>query len=462
MIEANILIVEDDALIRWSLSRDLKNEGYDISLASSGEEALEKFEEELPDLILLDIVLPGINGIEVLKKIRELDAEAPVVMMTALEEVQTAVTAMKLGAYDYVSKPFKLEEVRKTVFKALETVLLKKEVTYLRKKQMETVGLDNIIGNSQSMQEVFTRVKQIAQSDATTILLRGESGTGKDLISQTIHYQSSRFEKSYIEINCAAIPETLLEAELTGYEKGAFTDAKGRKKGVLELGNGGTILLDEISEMSTQMQAKLLRILENKRFRRLGGLEDIIIDVRIIAATNKDLWTAVQDGTFRQDLYYRLKVFPIYLPSLRERKEDIPSLAKHFIDIFNKESRNKVNGMSPEAEALLIEYEWPGNVRELKNVIERAVILGEGSKIMPHHLPREIVTNSSLDLEKKNGITLPPDGVCLEFVEKELIRQALERSNGNQTHAAKLLGLSRDALRYRMKKFGYLEEKEKE
>ncbi len=456
MLPDNILIVEDEHLISLSLKKNLSQEGYEISIAESGEDALKIIDEQLPDLVLLDIMLPGINGIEVLKRVKSLDDEIPVIMMTASGEVETAVTAMKMGAYDYVTKPFKLEVIRKVVSKALETIKLKKEVAYLRKTQKEQFGSDNIVGTSPAMQEVFTRIKQIAGSDATTILLRGKSGTGKDLIARTIHYQSSRFDRHYVEINCAAIPENLLEAELLGYEKGAFTDAKIRKKGILELGNGGTVLLDEISEMSTQTQAKLLRIIENKRFRRLGGLEDIEVDIRIIAATNRDLWAAVADKTFREDLYYRLKVFPIYLPSLRERKEDIIILTKHFIHLFNGAFRKSVKGISRKAEDFFLKYNWPGNVRELKNVIERAMILGEGQEILPQHLPREIVSNTPSERMGAEKFELPPEGISLESIEKDFIEQALSNAKGNQTHAAQLLNISRDALRYRMKKFSFI------
>ena len=453
----NILVVEDEDLVRWSLEKALAKEGYQIFLAETGEIGLRKLEEEAVDLVLLDIRLPGLNGLEVLEKIRETDKDLLVITMTSYGDVETAVNAMKLGAYDYVNKPFNLDDIRLSVRKALETVRLKKEVELLRNKQREQYGFDNIVGASPVMKEVLEMVDKIARSDATTVLLQGESGSGKDVMAKAIHYCSSRFEKPLIAINCATVLGTLLESELFGHEKGAFTDAKVRKIGLFEQGNGGTIFLDEVGEMKTDIQVKLLRAIEEKSVRRVGGVKDINIDVRIIAASNKDLSAMVKEGTFREDLYYRLKVFPIYVPSLRERKEDIPLLINWFIDVFNKEFRKNVRGASPEALALLKKYAWPGNVRELKNVIERAIILGGNEEIGPEHLPREIILESLGEEGSSNDvIKMPPQGVVLEEVERDLIQQALAMTSGNQTHAAKLLAISRDALRYRMQKYGLL------
>lgn len=457
MWKGNILIVDDEDLVRWSLEKALTKEGYQITLSDSGEMALKKMGEETIDLILLDIRLPGLSGLEVLQKIRETDQDILVIMMTSYGEVETAVNAMKLGAYDYVNKPFNLDDIRFSVRKALETVRLKKEVDLLRSRQKEQWGFDNIIGNSPVMREVFEMLNKIARSDATTVLLQGESGTGKDLVAKAIHYRSSRFEKPFTAINCATVIETLLESELFGHEKGAFTDAKARKLGLFEQGDGGTIFLDEVGEMKLDLQVKLLRVIEEKSIRRVGGVKDIKVDVRIIAASNRDLAEMAKEGSFREDLYYRLKVFPIYIPTLRERKEDIPLLINYFIGFFNKEFKKSVNGVSPEALAFLTKYSWPGNVRELKNVIERAIILGGNEEIIPEHLPKEVLLESLGEEGGSHGIIkLPSQGVVLEDVERDLIRQALEMTSGNQTHAARLLAITRDALRYRMQKYGLL------
>jgi transcriptional regulator with PAS, ATPase and Fis domain len=306
------------------------------------------------------------------------------------------------------------------------------------------------------MEVIFRMVHKIAQSDATTVLLQGESGSGKDLIARAIHYQSTRTSKPYMEVNCTSLPETLIESELFGHEKGAFTDAKAMKKGLFELADGGTVLLDEIGDMPLNTQAKLLRVIENKAFKRLGGVKDIVVNIRIIAATNKDLREASAKGAFREDLYYRLKVFPIFLPSLLDRKEDIPLLVQYFIQQFNREFKKNVKGVSPETLKMMMDYHWPGNVRELKNVIERAIILESEEMILPEHLPPEIISPEESLHGDEDAIKLPKKGVSLNDVEKDLIKQALETARGNQVRAAKLLGLSRDTLRYRMKKYGLL------
>ncbi|MBI2876247.1 MAG: sigma-54-dependent Fis family transcriptional regulator [Candidatus Tectomicrobia bacterium] len=457
MWKGNVLIVDDEDLVRWSLEKGLGKEGYHVLLADTGELALKKLEEEPIDLILLDIRLPGISGMEVLQRIRENNSDLLVIMMTSYGDVEMAVNAMKWGAYDYVNKPFNLEDVRLSVRKALETIRLKKEVELLRNEQRSKYGFDNIIGISPLIREVFDMVKMIARSDATTVLLQGESGTGKDLLAKAIHYQSARYEKPFIAINCGAVPDTLLESELLGHEKGAFTDAKAKKIGLFEQADMGTIFLDEIGEMKMDMQVKLLRLIEDKSFRRVGGVKDIKVDVRIVAATNKDLAQMVKEGAFREDLYYRLKVFPIYVPPLRERQDDITLLINYFIDVFNKEFKKNIRGISPKALTFLQNYPWPGNVRELKNVIERAIILGGEDEITPTQLPKEIQQDTQSEIIASNGsFKLPSLGVDLDLVEKELIQQALERTGGNQTHAAKLLTISRDALRYRMQKHGLL------
>jgi DNA-binding NtrC family response regulator len=456
MTQARILVVDDEKLIRWSLKENLEKENYEVLTAASGEEALETINQEFPDLILQDIKLPGINGLEILEEIKKLREESLVIMMTAYGDINTSVKAMKLGAYDFVEKPFDFDKLKHTIAKALDTIHLKEEVRAYKSKEKAIYDKGNVIGETPAMKSVLNMVEKIAKSDATTVLLQGESGTGKDVISKAIHYSSRKGIRPYMEINCTSLPETLIESELFGHEKGAYTDAKSMKKGLFELADGGSVLLDEIGDMPMSTQAKLLRVIENKSFKRLGGVKEIVVDVRIIAATNKDLKAASENGSFRQDLYYRLKVFPIFLPPLRERKEDIPLLAKHFIKSFNTEFKKNVRGISPEAEALMLEYHWPGNVRELKNVIERATILESEETILAEHLPVEIIKPEQAAASTGCTVTLPATGVSIDDVEKELIQQALACARGNQVHAAKLLRITRDTLRYRMKKYNLL------
>jgi DNA-binding NtrC family response regulator len=448
-----ILLVEDDTMLNWSLQEDLTQQGYKVISAQTGEQALEKIREEIPDLILLDIMLPGIDGIEVLRRMGDLTKEVVVIVLTASDVVQTAVEAMKLGAYDYISKPFDMDGVKITIQNALESTRLRREVALIRMQQREQYGFGNIIGSSPPMQEVYARISKVVEMDVKTVLILGETGTGKDLVAKTIHYQGRRQAHSFVEVNCANIPENLLESELFGHEKGAFTDAKDLKRGLFEQAQMGTILLDEIGHMKPDLQGKLLRVIEDRRFRRVGGIKDLDVDVLLIAATNRDLWKAVENGDFREDLYYRIKLVPIYMPPLRERKEDIPLLSKYFIQQANREFKSNVQGISEEAEELLMGYDWPGNVRELKNVIERAVILGDEEQILVKHLPREIAKNAQ-DVDV--GFKLPEKGISLAWVERALIQQALKRANGNQVQAARLLDISRHALRHRMKKYGLL------
>jgi DNA-binding NtrC family response regulator len=451
-----ILVVDDEHLIRWSLEQNLKKQGYEIVTAGSGEDALRLAREHQPELVLLDIQLPGISGIEVLEKIKEFDDDIIVIMLTAHGGLETAVNAMRLGAHDYVSKPFNLDELSIIIKKALENSDLKREVARLRSETKKSAP--NIIGQSRQTQYLMEVLEKVARSEASTVLVQGESGTGKELVAKWIHYSSNRAEKPFIAINCAAVPATLLESELFGHEKGAFTDAKVTKKGLFELADGGTVFLDEIGDMEMGMQAKLLRFLEDRSFRRIGGGRVYTVDVRIISATNKDLQKSIEEKTFRNDLYYRLQVIPIFLTPLRERKEDVSALAKHFIDLYNKDFNKKVQGLAPMAERMMLDYSWPGNVRELKNVIERAIILGSDDTLMLDHLPLEIVAKGAPcdDGLPVSGFRLPPEGIDIEEVEKELIRQALEITEWNQSKAAKKLNLGIDAFRYRMKKFGYL------
>ncbi len=456
MTKSKILVVDDEHLIRWSLEQNLKKQGYEVSTAGSGEDALRLLQEEPPDLMLLDIQLPGMNGMEVLEKVKELEEDVIVIMVTALGVLETAVKAMRLGAYDYINKPFNLDELAIVIKKALETRELKREVAHLRAVQPKRFSIDSIIGTSSDLQHVLTMVRKIAQSDAGTVLIQGESGTGKELIAKALHYESGRADKPFMAINCAAVPETLLESELMGHEKGAFTDAKSQKKGLFEMANGGTVFLDEIGDMPMAIQAKLLRVLEDRTFRRVGGTRDIHVDIRIVSATNRDLLQAIEEKAFRNDLYYRLQVIPIFLPPLRERRNDILVLAKSFIETFNREFGKNVREISPAAEKILVEYDWPGNIRELRNVIERAVILEDDEVMEPEHLPRELVSRCAPSGGSPLIFALPPDGIDIEDVERELIRQALESSDGNQSKAAKKLNLGIDAFRYRMKKFKFL------
>src|SRR5512143_180085 len=394
MDKARILVVDDEHLIRWTLEQHLTKEGYEVHTVEDGEKALALMPELTPDLVLLDNQLPGMNGIEVLGKIKQTEKDVIVIMITAHGLLESAVKAMKLGAYDYLSKPFNLDEITITIRKALETVSLREEVKILKEQQKTTFRPYNIIGKSRAIQTVLDMIQKIALSDASTVLIQGESGTGKELVARAVHMHSARSDKPFMAINCAAMPETLLESELLGHEKGAFTDAKTQKKGLLELADGGTVFLDEVGDMPYSMQAKLLRVLEDKTFKRIGGVKDISVDVRIISATNQDLKELMTEGRFRKDLYYRLQVVPIFLPPLKERKEDILPLARYFIETFNAEFHKNVKEISEKAREFLVQYEWPGNVRELKNVIERAMILESEDILLLEHLPIELVSGS--------------------------------------------------------------------
>lgn len=462
MVQPKILVVDDEKFITGSLKQHLEKEGYEVFTAESGEGGLEIFKAEIPDIILLDIHLPGISGLETLTAIRKINKEIIVVIMTAYGDIETAVSAIKLGAYDFVEKPFDLNRISVLIKKALETIELKRQVTYLREDQYDKYSFNNIIGTSKTMREVIALAKKVAESDANIILIHGESGTGKNLIARAIHYHGPRASEPFVEVTATAIPETLIESELFGYEKGAFTDAKTSKKGLFELASGGTIYLDEIGDIKPATQAKLLRVIEDKTFKRVGGLKDITVNVRIIAATNKNLENAVKDGSFRADIYYRLKVIPIFIPPLRERKEDIIPLAMHYMKLFDKEFKKSVTGISPEAQKLLVDYPWHGNARELKNVLERICILEDTDVIYPEHISSEIVDYvgssqtepEAAEEEEKAMLNIPPEGLNLKNLEKDLVIKALQMVNGNQTRAARLLGISRDALRYKIQKFG--------
>jgi two-component system response regulator AtoC len=449
MPNATVLVVDDEPLIRWSLVNRLREEGYRAIEAGTAGEAVALHRDGV-DLILLDFALPDANGLDVLKQVKDTDPDTLVIMLTANTEVGTAVAAMKHGAFHYANKPFDLDEVMLLVEKALETTQLRREVRTLRARQAQPYGLDSIVGASEPIKSVRALLHKIGVSPASTVLLTGESGTGKDLAAKVIHYSSAaRASKPFMNITCSALPETLLESELFGHERGAFTGADRQKRGLIESADGGTVFLDEIGEMVPLLQAKLLRFLEEKSFKRVGGAADIKVDVRVIAATNRSLAEEVKKGHFREDLYYRLNVMAVDLPPLRARREDIPLLVTHYIDLFNTEFRKKIRGVSPTAMAAMQEYSWPGNVRELRNAVERAMLLAETSELDERHFPVLSATGTELSAT----VGLPSGGLNLEALERSLVVQALERAGWNQTKAAALLGLNRDQIRYRIEKF---------
>jgi len=442
-----VLVVDDEPLIRWSLKERLSQDGYRIVEADTVESAIERHAEGV-DLVLLDYKLPDGDGLTVLKTIKTADADTVVIMLTAFSTVDTAVEAMKQGAYHYANKPFNLDEIALLVEKALETTRLRREVKALRASQAQPYSVDRIVGRSRAISDAKALLQKVAASPASTVLLMGESGTGKDLAAKVLHYQSGRASRPFMNITCSALAETILESELFGHERGAFTDARQQKRGLFESADGGTVFLDEIGEMAPALQAKLLRFLEEKTFKRVGGVADIRVDVRVIAATNRNLEDEVKKGRFREDLYYRLNVLPIVLPPLRARAEDVPSLVHYFVDAFNREFRKKVRGVTDEAMRRLQTYGWPGNIRELRNAVERAMLLVEGTELTADQFP---VASTAPRLTE--GIDLPATGIDLEQLERSLVVQALERSGWNQTKAAGLLGLNRDQIRYRIEKF---------
>jgi two-component system, NtrC family, response regulator AtoC len=476
MAKNKVLVVDDEPAVRYTLGEALRGWNYEHVEAGTIASALELFESEHPAVVLQDVHLPDGSGLDALREYKIRQPQSVIIMITGNILLDDTLSALRGGAYDFIGKPISLRELQVTIRNGIETGMLRREVRKLRSEQARQFGFDQIIGNSSVMNEMLGLARKVASSEASAVLLQGESGTGKDLLAKAIHYGSSRANNPFVAINIAAIPGTLIESELFGHEKGAFTDAKSRKEGLFEQAHGGTIFLDEIGELELNLQAKLLRVLEEGSFRRVGGLKDHPLDVRVIAASNRDLKAESEINRFRLDLYYRLSVIQIDLPPLRDRGDDVLALAGYYIDHFNRNLRKRIRGLLPEVEQIFRHYHWPGNVRELRNVIERAMILEDSDLVTPYWLPRDLVReetshtrnigipSSSDSVESNPGVgvgngsgaqqqfVIPDDGINLEEVELLLVRQAIERSAGNQTRAAELLGISRDQLRYRLKK----------
>ena len=457
--KGKVFLLDDEELIVTVLSKALRKEGYEIVAETETPGIIDKIKSCNPDLLLMDIRMPDRDGIDILKELKDDGLRTPVVMLTADDTAETAVKAMKLGASDYLTKPFNTDEVKIVIRNIIEKENLKEEVDYLRKAYSEVIDRE-MVGESGVIKELKEKIKKIAQARVSNILVTGESGTGKELVARRIHklmYDADNtWNAPFISVNCAAMPESLLESQLFGYEKGSFTDAKSDKKGLFEMAKGGAILLDEIGDMKLDLQSKLLRVLEERKIRRIGGKGEIDVQVTVIATTNRNLSEAVSKGEFRKDLFFRLTTFYLHVLPLRKRQDDIPLLANYFLTHFAKKYNKKIiKGFTPQAEELMINYAWPGNVRELKNLVERFVVLEDAEVIAPEQMPKWIF-GDAFDAKQLAGdkISLPDSGISLEEVEKDLIRQALEKSNYNKTLAAKLLDVSYDTLRYQVKKFG--------
>jgi len=443
---ARILVVDDEANARTALAEILRTEGYGVETAADGFKALGRFAEFDPDLVLTDLKMPGMDGLELLRKVRETDSEIAVVLMTAFGAVETAVEAMRQGAADYLTKPLNMDELLVVLERALERRRLRRETADLRAELAGRYRFENIIGTSPEMQNVFKTVAQVAPSRAT-VLLTGESGTGKELVAAAIHHRSSRKEGPFIRLHCAALAESLLESELFGHERGAYTGADRRREGRFEQANGGTLFLDEISEISGSTQVKLLRVLQEREFERVGGNQTIRTDVRLIAATNRDLKKLVDEGRFREDLFYRLNVINITLPSLRQRPSDVPALAMHFLERYARENEKQLTSFSDEALAALAHYPWPGNVREIENVVERAVVMCDGEAILPQHLPPEV--NSAA---RQAEVPVIP-GSSMADIERYAITRTLEAQKGSTGRAAEVLGISVRKIQYKLQEY---------
>jgi len=448
MKKLSILLIDDDDSLRRVMEFNLTEAGYKVQTAANGEEGLTLFEKDSFDAVITDITMPGMSGMEVLAKIRERDGGPPVIVITAYGTIESAVEAMKQGAFDYITKPFNRDELRLTLDKALRMRRLEKENLDLRAEIADRYRFGSIVGNSEKIRDVLDMAGRVAASDAS-VLITGESGTGKELLAKGIHYNSSRADGPFVAVNCAAIPEHLIESELFGHVRGAFTGAVKDKEGKFEIAANGTLFLDEIGDLRVDLQAKILRVLQERQVDRVGGKHPVSVDVRIIAATNKDIERAVREGMFREDLFYRLSVITLYMPPLRERKDDIPMLVQHFIKKFNRDAYIRIE---PEALAMMTAYGWPGNVRELENSIERASVLRRGDTITPADLPDKL--RQEKDSVGNIILNLPDGGISLEDLEKNLIIKALEKHKGNQTRAAEYLRITRPTLIYRMEKYG--------
>jgi DNA-binding NtrC family response regulator len=457
--KGRIYIVDDDALIVSLISRALLKDGYEVKSSGDALNLENEVASFSPDLLLLDIGLPDRSGLDGLKGVKEANRDLPVIMLTADDTIDTAIEAMKLGAADYLTKPFEMDRLKAVIDSIVEKKNLQRKVDYLTRLSTP-IFQEKFIGESPSIAELKQKALKLAETKVSTILITGESGTGKELLAkhihQVIHPDEKMSDVPFVAINCAAIPEQLMESELFGHVKGAFTDAKEDKRGMFELADGGSLLLDEIGEMKHDLQSKMLRVLEERKVHRIGGKTDIPVDVTVIATTNIDISENVQNGLFRNDLYYRLSTFEFHIPALRERKEDIIPIASYFLDYFSdKYQKMKVNGFTPEAEAVMMSYRWPGNVRELRNMVERIVVLEGSDMVGPDNLPRDLAAGKQSP--EGNGVSeyhLPEDGIAIEEVEKQLILQALNRTGDNRVQAAKLLSLGYDALRYKIRKYG--------
>ena len=443
----NVLVVDDERNIRALVARVLGQDQVEVQGAATGKEGLQMADEVSPDLVLLDLRLPDMDGMDVLRALRTRYPEVAVIIITGFGQIQSAVEAIKVGATDYLEKPFEhVEKLKLAVGRALDEVRAKREIRRLHGLQEKQYGVDQIIGDSEPTRSLRDLIRKVARSEAQTILILGDSGTGKELVARGLHYESTRRDFPFMEVNCAAITETLFESELFGHEKGAFTDAKSAKKGLMELADRGTLFLDEVSEMSLNSQAKFLRVLQERVFRRVGGTRDIKVDLRVITASNRPLELRVKEGLFREDLFYRLNVIPIHIPPLRERRDDVMPLARHFLTESNVRSHKSIKGFTPETERLMLTYPWPGNVRELRNLIERLVILGASDNIEPQHLPLQFATQA-VELPRQEG---PQEFRTLAEVERAYINQVMQRVEANKSRAAKVLGISRQTLRKKL------------
>ncbi len=446
-----ILVVDDEKLIRWTLKQELTKVGFNIVEAESAKDATRFLEEQEPDLMILDQLLPDGTGIDILNNIKQMNVAVPIIMLTAVDRSDVAVRAMKLGAFDYVTKPVNIEELTIVVDKALEATRLRRQIAHYLKEQEKSFGFCGMIGSSPPMKKVFSDISKIAQSSRTTVLITGESGTGKELAAKALHFLGERRDAPLMTLNFSALTESLIESELFGHEKGAFTDARTQKQGIFELADGGTIFLDEIADISPKVQIRLLRVLEQKTFQRVGGTADITVDTRIIAATNKPLEEQIAENKFRADLYYRLNVANIHMPPVRDRGEDIIMLAEYFLQEFVTKYKKRFIGLSDRTKELFLQYNWPGNVREIRNILEHAVLLFDDVHLQPDHV--NLVSGSthasSLPQSEQHSSDL-----SLYDIEKDALLDALKKAGYNQSQAARMLKISRDTLRYRIKKYG--------